>query len=336
MLRGTDISAWQASAVPSGDFVIIKATQGRNSVNSKLQAQLADARRKHMLVGFYHYPDFDDDPLDDALHFCSVVAPLLQPGDIIVLDHEAADPQPGASRASAWGRTFLPFTEKQCARRPWLYSNVSWASDGHCAGMGAYPYWCADPSSSVGHPRVRGPFKTWAAHQYSEVGGVDHDVFNGSAADWIALGQPQQEDDMAQVSSLGVDGKQVVPAGKNADVKFATEYSDKHQLHGPGATSVVTTNASYWVIADALFELHGLTPGARLDVAWTRVKDDGTFIDDPWRRSFTADEAGVIRDELGGQFGVDAASKLRLRVYNGSDKDVTVQGCLAKVSLFRY
>ena len=145
-----------------------------------------------------------------------------------------------------------------------------------------------------------------------------------------------QEDDMAQVSSLGVDGKQVVPAGKSGDIRFSTEYSDKHSLHGPGDTSVVTANASFWVIANALFELHGLTPGAQVDVAWARVKLDGSWIDDPWRLTYTADEDGVVRAEIGGQFGIDANSKLRLRVYNTGDEDVTVQGCLAKVSLFKY
>lgn len=202
MLRGTDISAYQDSTVPAGDFVIIKATQGTGYVNSKLGAQLADARKKRMLVGVYHFPEFGNDPLADAAHFCDVVTPLLQPGDIVVLDHEA-DPPPSAAHAAAWGLKFLPYTEKRCNRRPWVYSNVSWATGGYCAGMGAYPYWCADPSSSIGHPRVRGPFKTWVAHQYSDVGGIDHDVFNGSAADWRALGQatrptPQEEDEMKQ------------------------------------------------------------------------------------------------------------------------------------------
>lgn len=189
MLHGTDISAFQSTTVPAGDFVIIKATQGTGYTNSKLAAQLADARRKGMLVGFYHFPEFGNDPLADARHFCSVVAPLLRPGDKVILDHEAGSP-PSATHAAAWGMKFLPYTETHCRRRPWVYSNISWASGGYCAGMGVYPYWCADPSSPAGKPRVRGPFKSWIAHQYSSAGGIDRDVFNGTRADWLGSPTP--------------------------------------------------------------------------------------------------------------------------------------------------
>lgn len=146
----------------------------------------------------------------------------------------------------------------------------------------------------------------------------------------------QREDDMAVVSSLGVDGKQVIKAGKDADVKFTKEYTDKHGLHGENGLSVVIATAAYWCHADALFELGGLTAGAKVDVAWTRVKDDGTFIDDAWRLTYTADEGGVLRGELGGQFGLDATNRLRLRVYSRSIRDLTVQACMAKASLLKY
>lgn len=231
MLHGTDISAYQSTSVPAGDFVIIKATQGTGYVNSKLAAQLADARRKKMLVGFYHFPEFGNDPIRDADHFCNTVGPLLEPGDIVVLDHET-DPPPSAAHASAWGRKWLTYTEARLKRRPWVYANLDWASGGYCAGMGAYPYWCADPSSPAGHPRVRGPFKTWVAHQY-DVSGLDRDVFNGSASDWRALGQPRpQEDDemIARDVKEGLDKKTKFPLKPGANttvVAFAdNSYTD--------------------------------------------------------------------------------------------------------------
>lgn len=362
MLKGTDISAYQASTVPAGDFVIIKATQGTGYVNSKLHDQLADARRKGLLVGFYHFPEFGNDPLDDARHFCAVVVPLLQAGDIVVLDHEAPDPQPGASHASAWGLKFLPYTEDHCDRRPWVYSNVSWASDGHCGGMGAYPYWCADPSSPAGHPRVRGPFKNWVAHQYSWAGGLDKDVFNGSAADWRALGQPHQEDDMAQVTSVGAEktaAPQTIPANSTdgAAVRWDTQFTDKHDLFKPdkdgGAYSIAIldeADGSLWAICDAIFELHGLQPGDSVIVSWDRMKapakaNDAWQLDDnAWDKPFYAGPDGVIRDELHGQFSLDADVRLRLRVYNPNPYPVTVVGkdaegrprTMAKVTLLKY
>lgn len=74
-------------------------------------------------------------------------------------------------------------------------------------------------------------------------------------------------------------------------------------------------------------------------MARTRVKDDGTFLDDAWRLPFTADEDGMIR----GQFSVDATNRLRLRVYNTGDKPLTVvataggrHATMAKASLLKF
>jgi hypothetical protein len=179
--------------------------------------------------------------------------------------------------------------------------------------------------------------------QYSNnhiIGGVGCDYDRATTSDYgqwrIGVSPSAQEDDMAQVSSLGVDGKQSIAASKSGDVKFTKEYSDKHGLHGEDGLSVVIAKAKVWGICSAIFELHGLAPGARLDVAWTRVKDDGTFIDDAWRKPVVADDKGVIRDELGGQFGLDDTNRLRLRIYNGTDKAATVQGCMAKAALLSY
>lgn len=199
------------------------------------------------------------------------------------------------------------------------------------------------------NPRPSGGY--WAAHYTGE----DHMEPRAVATQWASdrqLGKPwdvstvadsvplwdtrEQEDDMAQVSSLGVDGKQTIAAGKVADVKFATEYTDKHNLHGENGLSVVIAPDSYWVDADAIFELRGLAPGERIDVAWTRVGDDGTFINDAWRLPYTADTNGVVRGEIGGQFGVDETNRLRLRVYNTSAQAVTVVACMAKASLFKF
>lgn len=215
LLHGTDVSAYQSSAVPSGDFVIIKATEGASYMSSKFAAQWLDATRKGMLRGTYHFPDYGNDPLDDAEHFCRTIAPLLGFGDNVVLDHEAPPGTVSAKHAATWGLKWLAYVENRLTRRPWVYANVDWASSGYCAGMGAYPYWCADPSSPAGKPRVRGPFTTWVAHQYSWSGGLDRDVFNGDVAAWRALAaditRPLEED---------VYGG-LIPAGKGQQVNVS-------------------------------------------------------------------------------------------------------------------
>ncbi len=71
---------------------------------------------------------------------------------------------------------------------PVVYTFLSFAREGRCAGLGDRPLWIADPSAPVGHPRVPAPWSKWVMHQFSETGGIDHDVFNGTADDWRALG----------------------------------------------------------------------------------------------------------------------------------------------------
>lgn len=217
MLHGTDISAYQDTTVPGGDFVIIKATEGSSYVNSKLAGQVADAHRKNMLIGFYHFPDFGNDPATDAAFFADTIATHFRTGDVVVLDHEAASP-PDATHCAQWGRRFLTVVEGRVHRRPWVYSNVSWAEGGYCDGMGAYPYWCADPSSPAGQPTIRGPFKSWVAHQY-DIANLDLDVFNGTRADWLGAPTPTPtpEDEMlARDLKTGLDQKTgfPFPAGK--------------------------------------------------------------------------------------------------------------------------
>ncbi len=177
--------------------------------------------------------------------------------------------------------------------------------------------------------------------QYSNdhtIDGVGCDYDRATTDDYgqWRVGVTPGEDDMALVCSLGVDGAQVIDAGQTSDVKFTKEFSDKHGLHGENGLSVVIAPSAYWVNADAIFDLRGLAPGGKVDLAWSRVKDDGTFIDDAWRLTYTADANGRIRGQLGGQFGVDASNRLRLRVYNGGTEPVAVQGCLAKTTLLKY
>lgn len=251
-----------------------------------------------------------------------------------------------------------------------IYFAVDWdASTGQQAAINAY----LDGAASVlGGSRVGiyggyGPVKraldsghaSWAWQTYAWSGGrwdprahlqqysndhtldgvgVDYDRAEKSDfGQWrVGVTPTQREDDMAQVSSLGMDGKQVIKAGEDGYVKFTKEYSDRHGLHGENGVSVVIAKAEYWCHANALFELSGLDAGAKVDVSWTRVKDDGTFLDDSWRLTFTADENGRVRDQLNTQLGLDDTNRLRFRVYNTGDKDVTVLRCLVKASLLKY
>lgn len=190
MLTFADISSHQpAGIVPAGDGVILKATEGETYFSGHMPSQLEAARKKEMLVGFYHFARYYQSAKKNADNFLRALDKHWKPGDNIVLDHEAQVPSyiPTAREASVWGLLWLDRVVSSTGQIPWVYSNISWATAGHCAGMADYPWWGAAPSIPKGQLTKRGPFKRIVAHQYSIAGGTDRDVFYGTRQDWIDL-----------------------------------------------------------------------------------------------------------------------------------------------------
>jgi len=203
MLNFTDISSHQsASYIPPGDGVVIKLTQGEGYFSSNAPSQIKVAREKGVLVGFYHFAEYDSSADKNADAFLRALDKYWQPGDNIVLDHEAEPPHqyvPTPTEGSKWGLSWLERVRNATTQVPWVYSNISWAIGGYCAGMGDYPWWGAAPSLAKGTLTKRGPFKQIVAHQY-DISSSDRDVFYGTRQDWIDLakrGNSPGKEDMA-------------------------------------------------------------------------------------------------------------------------------------------
>jgi hypothetical protein len=358
VLRGFDVSAFQGTSVPVAHFIFIKAVEGRDYTSSKFDAQWADAKRKGMLRGAYCFARPEESPGASQADRLIAKARAV-PGEMLCLDLEASDLNQAAT--NAWARAFGDrLREKAPGVTTVLYMGRGYASNNTGRDlsqhfdfwwMPQYPSsrstttWPTSFSPAVPSPNTTGWAKPHIWQWTSNFNGLDANI-SPLTLDQLAAGGQPLEDDMAQVSSLGAGGTLSVPAGGHADVKWTKEFSDRHHLHGDNGVSVVIAADTYWCLADAQFELRGLTPGATLDVAWTRVKDDGTFIDDTWRKTFTANAAGVIRDDLGGQFSVDATNRVRLRVYNPGSKALSltvvatdakkIPVTMAKASLLKY
>jgi lysozyme len=99
----------------------------------------------------------------------------VEDGDAVALDHEVTDGLRPAA-VSAWAVSVLADLRKTFGRMPLIYTFLSFATEGNCAGLGTYPLWMSDPSSAAGHPRVPAPWQTWALHQYATSGNIDRDV----------------------------------------------------------------------------------------------------------------------------------------------------------------
>ncbi|NJP47274.1 glycoside hydrolase family 25 protein [Actinacidiphila epipremni] len=182
-VNGIDVASYQSSdyATKGLDFVVVKATEGSGYVNPKHAGQVATARSHGLVVGHYHFarPGSVNAQADYFLAHAGA-----KPGDFLALDWEDA----GVSNANkdAWLKHVKSKAPDHrvvlyCNRDFWLHRDTtSYCADG---------LWIADPSAPKGHPRVQHP---WLFHQYSEAGGLDHNVgnFAGRAAlrTWAAKG----------------------------------------------------------------------------------------------------------------------------------------------------
>ena len=85
-----------------------------------------------------------------------------------------------------YARNWCADVQQATGHTPIVYTFLSFAQQGNCAGLGHYPLWIAEPSAPAGRPVVPRPWLTWKFHQYgtTRVGTntVDVNVFNGDTA----------------------------------------------------------------------------------------------------------------------------------------------------------
>lgn len=103
MLHGFDVSAFQGTSVPRADFIFIKATEGSGYASSRFHAQWADAKRKGMLRGAYHFARPERSSAASQADRLLARADAV-PGEMLCLDLEASELN--QSRTNAWARAF--------------------------------------------------------------------------------------------------------------------------------------------------------------------------------------------------------------------------------------
>lgn len=213
LLKGTDVSGYQGTTVPDGDFCIIKLTEGTGYVNSKAEKQVASARAKGQLVGFYHFPKYGQDPTANVLYFLSVLGRYYRVGDSVWFDNETY-PEPSVSQVNTWNQKFMTELDKRLAFTPGVYSNISWAKS-RSVGLGKYPWWKAWPNSTASFTGA-GVFSKAVMHQYAETGGIDRNFFNGTKADWLSMWTPKAATPTGEESMYGG----YVPAGTTRQISY--------------------------------------------------------------------------------------------------------------------
>src|SRR5262249_13796741 len=92
--------------------------------------------------------------------------------DGLALDLQVTDGQRPPAVA-AWAAGVAALITRTLQRPVLLYTFLSFAEAGNCAGLGHLPLWIADPSSTPGRPRVPAPWTAHAIHQYAITGAID-------------------------------------------------------------------------------------------------------------------------------------------------------------------
>ncbi|WP_165781052.1 glycoside hydrolase family 25 protein [Streptosporangium minutum] len=194
MLRGIDVSNWQGAvdwdhhADNGVSFAFAKATEGSTFTDKWFGRNWTGMRESWMVCGAYHFARPAGDPETQAGHFLRAVqqAGGMRRGDLLALDLETNDHLP-ARRVAGFARRWCQAVVDQAGVRPVIYTFLTFALNGNCAGLEGYPLWIAAPDDPRGRPDVPGPWDRWTIHQHSHIP-VDRNVFRGTRADLTSLG----------------------------------------------------------------------------------------------------------------------------------------------------
>jgi lysozyme len=197
--QGFDVSNYQGkfdwAATTGMSFGVYRVTQGlganTNSPDPDAPWNNAQISAKGLVRGAYHFFDPNLSGQAQAEYFVKQLSLIgLNDSDMLWLDHETAGASPAATSAAALA--FMTELDKLRPNNPrGVYTFISFATGGHCAGLGKWPLWIAYPSAAA--PAPPAPWSAWKFWQYGLRNGVDTDAFNGTAAQlkaWVASYSP--------------------------------------------------------------------------------------------------------------------------------------------------
>ena len=196
MLKGIDVSTWQAVGTGDGDydFVICKATEGVGYTDPKCDQHYQRAKSQGKLLGVYHFarPGCND-AISEADWFVSQIQGYIGEA-ILVLDWEVE-----ATWNVAWAKQWLDRVYEKTGVKPLIYASgaVITGNDWSSVVKGDYGLWIAywpnqyqysndwptDPSQMT---YGIGAWPFWAIWQFSSRNGtLDCDVANMDRNGWM-------------------------------------------------------------------------------------------------------------------------------------------------------
>lgn len=198
MIAGIDVSQyqgrikWDKVAKVEEDFpvrfVLIRATAGKNKVDSRFRTNWKGARDNYLIRGAYHYYRPDEDPVAQADNFVNVVE--LKSGDLPpVLDIEDNPKKISMDQLRENIQTWCRLVERKYKMKPIIYSGDNFYKVNLKNRFPEHVLWIANYNFFVENIKPH-----WNFWQFSErgvatgiKGPVDLNIYQGSYDDFITL-----------------------------------------------------------------------------------------------------------------------------------------------------
>jgi lysozyme len=214
--------------VPDLAFGIHRLTQGlgtagTNSPDPDAAWNHAQISLAGLVRGAYHFLDPHEDGAKQANYYVAALQRAgLRTTDILMLDNETAGSTPATTAQVA--RDFMTRLVQLCPHNPrGVYTFISFANEGNCAGLGHYDLWLAFPNltaPAAPPPWLGSSFRFW---QWGQRRGTDADAFMGTTAQlnaWVDSFQPAP----VTPSKPNTDGSYTLD-GKTTLRSFAHEHN---------------------------------------------------------------------------------------------------------------
>lgn len=160
---------------------IAKLTEGTGFTDADAAHNWGQLAQLGLVRGGYHFGHPGESASAQAAFFLAEAARIgLGSKDILALDLEVTDGL-SAGQVASWAQAFMATVEHFRPHNPLvLYTMISFATGGECAGLGKYPLWLARPGSTA--PAAPPPWARWTFWQWGTRNGDDADAFNGTVA----------------------------------------------------------------------------------------------------------------------------------------------------------
>ena len=161
-------------------FVFIRATAGKDKIDSRFKENWNGAKARQLIRGAYHYYRPNENSKEQARNFIKNVT--LQKGDLPpVLDIEKLPKTQSVERLKIGLRNWLTAIEKHYKVKPIIYSGESYYTDFLKKEFSEYPLWIAN--YNFWRNELEADWHFWQFTEKAKIEGIEYpidlNIFNG-------------------------------------------------------------------------------------------------------------------------------------------------------------